>query len=1775
MSQSILPGNFSVNGLSVIERRRLEYYYEQYVLRRSWIYGEGHFILACYAAMPVVLTPDLLYKLWLNFKDYLWEDKPAVIHPVAPADLLLSPLVEEIGHELYEMPESIRQVLLLHLKEITSESAPNPQRLYALNEIAQFLHSYAQYDFTPANKNDDAFREAQIWTAMSYLDPGQAFGQLVNKYKQAKDKSPEQLRYANALGNMSRRFMLDIVRDPAMVPQAHKAVTALTSVVKDVFNDRDPARLAEFQREIQASDDEVLTDEPLVKENVINIEIDELVTKRLGGVQKKKGKGKLRALVVGVMGKKGPLYQDLDYINSAELFAALLEEKTINNREECIVNLLAGNDATKQAILNAWQSMIEKADEEDDLLFYLAADAVKNDGHCWVVCADTKDVKELDFLLDEEMGRVANTKRVNSITMIIQTDHAATEYWLDTSRNGNAVLAACKYEQQSMQYKALTREGRSVCAFTFALINALHESKLQITNRGLFVSILKNYTDNLQFANDNISSIRMNHSPVIICNANTLDQFFAQGNNKLVKLQKLLFDAAFYNEKITGEWDSYTARCLNNYIQYFELPSNLSKQRYIEWMLNFRRRPLNHRPIFLFIFSDPDNKLTDIEREHSWIMEIMSKAQLDDQVDIHQLQNPSTEELSAFFKDLIYRDQIQLIYYSGFDKEGNFLLKDGAFTFADFALLLEYQKNVQLFVSNTCRSEYFAEYVSMLGVAQTIGVKGEISDTEGADFGIELFKTIVAGGQLGDVGNLGRPYIARENGFVLYKKDPDAVLPWKFKEGFKKIRVFVSYSPLDKKLVDALKRRIRMMLKDVIVDRMEEFIEVGEKWARRIKENLDRSDIVLVCISESYLASEFCMEELERIHRDGKPAIGIYLYAANSDVIDKFQTLRLKSIYHPEGWYDAVGSMLALSTFISKNNDNAINEEIEKFLNGLGSAFEKILAEKSDPTKFIAQNEFPSLDKEIIGREELLLLIDQQLTPLWPLRLSGMLGMGKTAIAITYCKSTLCTSKYKYVIWADGEEGIIIGIRLALNASPELRNILNGPSDLYSILKELQSVSDKILLVVDSVNDLKELQGLTNNWPSYNSSVYCLVITRSILVSENVKVGPLSLPEAGELYRTYNQKAFEDESFEEIYDYVNSNVLLLELLAKFANSSPQIESTDQLLNYLRSNASAPLFDDPAFADVGLVTNMYKSANLDKDLEDLMRPLSLFPAREFSRQLFYTILGEQQTEKMEALIVSGWVEQREEYYKIPFIVKEIFRTELKPDAENCSLLITSLISVIQDLPSDGQTREERDELLTIAVSVASEMKMIGSLKEQMELAKLQLILGQKLRDNERFAEGIKVVTRAREYFSRINNFELNVDATQLLASLFHTQGDLASSLGLLKTCRDLLKGRMNAEDIQGPHLLQLINVHHSIIVINRERKAFEEALADCNESMNLITQMYPISRSDDPGVTRVLARCFMDMGLVYRDMNNHEEALDHFDESLSIYETAPGMDKTHATIVTLKELIRQSRNAIKKQSAKDVADQKIKDNAIFDLDLEFPRARYSRSDGDNTISLSAGKLQAFIVDRTLVCFATEITKQQRLDVLDLLLLAQLAARGEYPEIEQAMDWHRSFINVLTKIGCTIDAREFSQFAFPGKTFRLENSIMNMMAIGSFKDNLTDFLDKSLAAIKRFNVKRGGYIHSFEKNTHSDNNAAFQVCLVANSDGALELNLGIAMLTSDSPIEKLFGVWSTENTKLHYATLRGTLNEHFYANVRDGISEKLSYSKGMYIVGVKLF
>ncbi|MCP4698273.1 MAG: formylglycine-generating enzyme family protein, partial [Gammaproteobacteria bacterium] len=123
-------------------------------------FGSQNLKLACHAAFPFILTPELVNLIHINFLD---SEK---IPWIAETELLLSSLCRPAGDDLFQVDPALRQVLLAELE--------NRFGWFRLYELANFLLFYLN---KLPQKNKEA-AEIHHWLARSYIEPDRVIEEL-------------------------------------------------------------------------------------------------------------------------------------------------------------------------------------------------------------------------------------------------------------------------------------------------------------------------------------------------------------------------------------------------------------------------------------------------------------------------------------------------------------------------------------------------------------------------------------------------------------------------------------------------------------------------------------------------------------------------------------------------------------------------------------------------------------------------------------------------------------------------------------------------------------------------------------------------------------------------------------------------------------------------------------------------------------------------------------------------------------------------------------------------------------------------------------------------------------------------------------------------------------------------------------------------------------------------------------------------------------------------------------------------------------------------------------------------------------------------------------------------------------------------------------------------------------------------------------------------------------------------------------------------------------
>jgi len=94
----------------------------------------------------------------------------------------------------------------------------------------------------------------------------------------------------------------------------------------------------------------------------------------------------------------------------------------------------------------------------------------------------------------------------------------------------------------------------------------------------------------------------------------------------------------------------------------------------------------------------------------------------------------------------------------------------------------------------------------------------------------------------------------------------------------KPTRLFYSYSHKDENLRNELETHLKLLQRQGMIETWHDRkIEAGDEWKRKIDENLERADIILLLISADFIASDYCYEiEMKRTlerHQNGEARV--------------------------------------------------------------------------------------------------------------------------------------------------------------------------------------------------------------------------------------------------------------------------------------------------------------------------------------------------------------------------------------------------------------------------------------------------------------------------------------------------------------------------------------------------------------------------------------------------------------------------------------------------------------------------------------------------------------------------------------------------------------------------------------------------------------------------------------------------------------------------------------------------------------------------------------
>ena len=721
----MIPDEFGIDLLPDLDASRLRSFCYRYVDDLFHEYQFGHFIFAAYASVPATLTPDLLYKLWQNFNQYMWMGQPTTIHRVAVADVLLSTLCDEVGFELYEMSYPIRVQFQRWLKVAheDKDSLWKDRGLHTLEEVADFSEQYYCIPNDATQRWGTAYTEHQLNEALSNTDPGKYIRLLRDKFYLAalQNNESDMLRLLDTVGNTTKRWQQVQGTNPNNVLRRIQEHSPWMDALKSLLEKNEQA----FQQQ--------LDNEPSLLSRIADTDEVRAVTVpvHITGVEKLAPKSpadrKLRMLVVATSHDPYSKAKVTYDVNSAKLFAKTIEE--CFGKSNVKATELYDNEASRSAVLDAWTKLIKSSTDKDDIVFYLATDGTRDDDHCIARTSDSQALR------DENINYIAQSGKYHSITVILQLDYASTKYWLDETDPRHVVFASCGLDQPADSI-SVNEQDKPVCAFTYALCMALRANpSLKMSNRDIFQSALEFYDQIDVQPNDHTAaaSVWDTKAPRLIGSEQAKDQFFLRGPNFVIRLQTALFNVGLLDKPLTSKRDADTLRVIEQYRKSKSLPERTDFNTYVAHLEKERAR--TDPAILLFIFSDRPQARLQIAEEHQVIKGMFESQNLDSsRWRVEFMFNAPLAQVMDFILCPENRGRVQMIYYGGLDDKGRWSFPEDTIGIPELSGIIDHQRHLKLIVSNTCNSKLLSQYAVMLGAKAAIGFDGIIDDSTAVRF---------------------------------------------------------------------------------------------------------------------------------------------------------------------------------------------------------------------------------------------------------------------------------------------------------------------------------------------------------------------------------------------------------------------------------------------------------------------------------------------------------------------------------------------------------------------------------------------------------------------------------------------------------------------------------------------------------------------------------------------------------------------------------------------------------------------------------------------------------------------------------------------------------------------------------------------------------------------------------------------------------------------------------------------------------------------------------
>lgn len=491
-----------------VEYIRLEAWYNRYADEPGDYHPEAHWLFACHAAFPVLLTPGLLYQLWLNFRTIPNKNGEIKYIPyMAVSDLLLSDLVKEVSAGMYEMSPGIRFALLQYLQQTPVAGGPG-----RVQQIADFIQVWTAECLTGTDERTQAFRETQQWAIEVYLNPDFAIRQVYDDLQKAYEKQDThaQLRLNTRLENLDRQYKLRLQVNPETDYASRlEHLLNYSRGTKNLLYDRTEAAITAFSR----------IPEPDLQKSGKGTAPGGLLTipREVGGKlrREKQGPGhdgeQIYALLIGIDEYENAGIPRLNgCVNDVRAMAAYLRK--YHSDKDLRILTLTNQEATYENVVQNFREHFRLAGPEDVVFIYFAGHAdlpqvylkgkeISSPQEPGLVCYNSTRTGDGKMLYNHELVNLLDEAGKNQPHMAIAIDsNFGSRMTKTVSQPGISkyILLSATYDDRESANETQI-DGKTGGLFTRSLLQILELHEGNISYGDLLLqtqTLVKNRTEN-------------------------------------------------------------------------------------------------------------------------------------------------------------------------------------------------------------------------------------------------------------------------------------------------------------------------------------------------------------------------------------------------------------------------------------------------------------------------------------------------------------------------------------------------------------------------------------------------------------------------------------------------------------------------------------------------------------------------------------------------------------------------------------------------------------------------------------------------------------------------------------------------------------------------------------------------------------------------------------------------------------------------------------------------------------------------------------------------------------------------------------------------------------------------------------------------------------------------------------------------------------------------------------------------------------------------------